>query len=831
MKTMHFDISELLILYDIISFSFSEQKDDLMGEMVEKSTRLLGAQRLAIIENEDKQQKSLKYWGLQETQEIWNGLEKRKENSFLYPLAKGKLGLLYIEQDGPLSPRDKRLYTIFAQRVEEILSLINTEKKLKRSEREKAVILDGISELIVFQDKRNRILWVNRAAAESVKQKPEQLVGRACYEVWQQRSEPCENCPVIRALKTGQPQEGTMSSYDGRFWYIRSYPIKGENGDIEGVVEVITDVTKRIEAEEALQASQKTLQMVFNNVNDAIFIHEADGTIIDVNDKVLEMYNVSSKEEAVKLSILDDYSSPDNPLDQLPHLWKKVMAGESQLFEWKAKRPKDGTFFDVEVFLNKLDLGKRKAILATVRDITARKQEEKLLRNLFVYSPIGMYVVRHGKFLLVNSQFERYTGYTQEELLGTDALSLIVPEERNMVKRNAVMMLKGKRSLPYEFKIVNKNGETRWVVETVTSIRYQGERATLGSIMDATERKKMEEQLKYLSFHDKLTGLYNRAYFEEELKRLDIARQLPLSIIMGDVNGLKLVNDVFGHHKGDKLLINIAKVLRNNCRREDILCRWGGDEFAILLPKTDRKFAEKICVRIRNACCEAEKEPIPLSISLGTATKEEVDQDVWKVIKKAEDRMYRRKFLESKSTRSSVINFLQESLSEKTNETEKHVQRLKEYSLEMGRVLELPINELDKLVLLSSLHDIGKIAIPNNILEKPGKLTPEEWKTMKKHCEIGYRIVQSIPELAHIAEEILSHHERWDGTGYPRGLKGEEIPLLARILAIVDAYDVMINGRNYKKAVSQQEAIKELRRCAGSQFDPKLVEIFISLLK
>lgn len=260
------------------------------------------------------------------------------------------------------------------------------------------------------------------------------------------------------------------------------------------------------------------------------------------------------------------------------------------------------------------------------------------------------------------------------------------------------------------------------------------------------------------------------------------------------------------------------------------MARWGGDEFAILLPRTPKNVVIEVCNRIKEACKEAKKDPIQLSIALGAATKEEPGQDIQEILKEAEDRMYRHKLFRSKSVRSSIISSLTKTLQEKTHETEEHARHVQELALQLGRKLELSDNQLDELALLAALHDIGKIAIPNSILMKQDMLTEDEWEIIKKHTEIGFRIAQSSPELAHIADAILSHHERWDGAGYPRGLKGEEIPLNSRIIAIVDAYDVMTRGRIYKKAISRQEALEELNRCAGSQFDPKLVKLFTDLV-
>jgi len=364
-----------------------------------------------------------------------------------------------------------------------------------------------------------------------------------------------------------------------------------------------------------------------------------------------------------------------------------------------------------------------------------------------------------------------------------------------------------------------------WTKNDITLLKLLGE-----ILANALERKEAEKEIKDLSLKDNLTGLYNRAYFEEEIKRLNTKRQFPLSIIMGDVNSLKVINDTFGPREGDKLLKKIARIIKSCCREEDIVARWGGDEFSILLPKTTEDDAEEILNRIRDVCFKTSDQKIPVSISLGTSTKKNYDYDIKMTVKEAEDWMYRRKLLEIRSISSSIISSLERTLQEKSYETEEHASRLKDMALVLGKSLKLSENKLNELILLSALHDIGKIAIPDDILMKKGKLTRKEWGIVKRHPEIGFNITASSPQLVPIADAVLSHHEWWDGSGYPRGLKGEDIPLVSRIISIVDSYDVMTHNRCYQKAISKKKAMKELERYAGIQFDPSLVKIFLQIL-
>jgi diguanylate cyclase (GGDEF)-like protein len=297
------------------------------------------------------------------------------------------------------------------------------------------------------------------------------------------------------------------------------------------------------------------------------------------------------------------------------------------------------------------------------------------------------------------------------------------------------------------------------------------------------------------------------------------------------VNGLKLINDAFGHQEGDKVIIQVAKILKESCRKEDVIARWGGDEFSIFLPRTSYGVTSEVIDRIKTACCRASRGPVKFSIALGAGTKDDPSQDIQKILREAEERMYRNKLLESRSVRNSIISSLRRTLFEKSHETEEHTHRLQQLSLQFGLSLGLTDGEMDDLALLATLHDLGKIAIPEGIILEPGNLSREEWELIWKHPEVGYRIARSSPELAPIAEAILSHHEWWDGSGYPRGLEGEDIPLISRIIAIVDAYDVMTYGRLYKKPLSRQETLQQLQKNAGTQFDPNLIDIFIKIIE
>ena len=454
------------------------------------------------------------------------------------------------------------------------------------------------------------------------------------------------------------------------------------------------------------------------------------------------------------------------------------------------------------------------------------KRVQSLLKN-----SVSIIVIfdNKGNYIDASHSAAELLGLKKEELIGKN-FKKIIPEYKAEDFMNTITTInKTKQPLHKEDTLI-VDGEERIYESIIFPIKQKEDEVVLfGSIAnDITEKKEKEKEIIYLNFHDHLTGLYNRRFFEEELKRLDVERNLPLSIITIDVNGLKLINDTFGHNKGDETLIKSAKAIKNSLRADEIAARMGGDEFSIILTKCDESQANSVVKRIKeNIEKESEKE-IPFSLAIGAYTKTRSKEDISNILKNAESKMYTNKIFSDQSRRREAVLTILSTLHEKHQREEKHSKRVSQLAYSLGKGLEIKGDKLDKLKTAGLLHDIGKIAIDYSIIEKEGSLSDKEYKEIKKHPEMGYRILNSSMEYQDIAKIVLYHHEKIDGSGYPKGIKGNEIPIESKIISIVDAYDAMTSSRPYRpKGMSSEKAAQIIKENLGTQFDFEIGSFFI----
>ena len=508
----------------------------------------------------------------------------------------------------------------------------------------------------------------------------------------------------------------------------------------------------------------------------------------------------------------------DNKLKQIEELTAKLLAATKELAYQNEEKDK------------------RAAELVVLKD--SLFNEKQLLEKTLISIGDGVISTDKNKnIIFLNNVAQSVTGWTQKEALGKSVYEVfnIMNEfsrkrEEDIVKK---VMVTGKIHLLANHTILTNKYGVEVLIEDSAAPVLNEKGKTIGVVIvfrDYTEKWERLKKIEHLSFYDEITGLYNRRFYEEELKRLDTKRNLPLSLVMGDVNGLKLINDSFGHEVGDELLKKAAKAISKACRTDDIAARLGGDEFIIILPNSSADDSAKVVERIHDYLKMEKVQGLDISISFGIETKTDVGQDINDIFKNTEDHMYRHKIYESSSMRRGTIDLITNTLFAKNGRELIHSNNVSALAEALAEYMGFSGDDVNLMRLAGLMHDIGKIGISDSILNKDGKLTADEYNEIKKHPEIGYRILSSVNEFSEIADFVLEHHEKWDGTGYPQGLKGEDITIQARMITVCDAFDAMLTLRTYRDVVSREDAISEIKKCAGSQFDPAIAESFTNMI-
>lgn len=575
---------------------------------------------------------------------------------------------------------------------------------------------------------------------------------------------------------------------------------------------------------------KRRYETLFENMKEGVALHEiildkdgkpSDYRFVEVNPSFEEATGLLAKDilgRTVKevLPITEDIW-----IEKYGHV---ALTGEGTSFENFSSAL--NKYFFVSVFSPKKHFFVTVFSDVTVQVIAKQKAENERALLETTLKSIGEGVISSDKnncVDLMNQVAEILTGWSFDEAKGRKLEDVLRIDSDEIDKEEV--------SSHYQW-LLRKDGSRLPVDFTEAPIvdNYGKDNGKVVVFRDYSERKQRIERIRYLSYHDQLTALYNRHFFEEELKRLDYKRNLPLSLVMLDVNGLKLTNDAFGHQAGDALLVSVAEAIGNATRKDEIIARIGGDEFVVLLPKTDQSEADAFVSRVQKQIEEKSKASMAtdnriVSVSIGSATKDKMEILIEDIFAEAEQRMYRQKLIESKKMRNDTINVIMTTLN-KTNLMErKHSEQVGRLTSFIGEKLGLDNEQVTELEIAGKLHDIGKINISTDILYKEGPLNIAEYDEIKRHSEIGYHILRSVDEYKDMADYILCHHEWVDGKGYPRGFSENEIPLQARIIAVADAIEAMVSDRPYRKARTLDVALQELEKHAGTQFDPIIVSI------
>jgi len=644
-------------------------------------------------------------------------------------------------------------------------------------------------------------------------------------------------------VKTGKDAEKEFNiiSDDGTMKVLKTYGrIVRENEEITKIIGATVEITEIKQVQAQILAEKNKLHEYLDIAGVILVVIDNNGIVKMINKKGCEVLGYKEKDilgkswidkfipQYMKANIAEIHrnnvfdSSKYQEEVENPIVNSK---GEERMIHWK-----NTIIMDADgIIIGSLSSGddvtdKRKMEKALEESEASLKKAEIMTRSGHFERDLKTNVSKwsDGMYILLGYDPQSFEVNSKNDSL------LLTPASIKKMEKSFHKAMRGNKKFEIEIEAVTKDKEIlvllmKAIIETdgKTPVKL------ISTCQDITGRKEHLEHIEYISYHDQLTGLYNRRFLEEEFRRLDVQRNYPFAIIMADVNGLKLANDTFGHAEGDQMLINAAEVLKQAVRKDDIIARIGGDEFMILLPRIEQAHVDKIMGRILEFSKAFQTTMLPLSVALGSATKEEqgVSQD--ELFKKAEDNMYRSKLHDVASRRNEAIQIISDTLYEKNKREEAHSERVSQICVMLGTAVGLTRPELNELKTLGLMHDIGKIAVKEELLNKSSALTPEEFENIKKHPESGFRILSTSNDMADLAEYVLSHHERWDGKGYPRGLAGEDIPFMARIISIAEAYDAMTSKAPYKRPLPHSKAYLEVRKNSGTQFDPVLAKLFL----
>jgi diguanylate cyclase (GGDEF)-like protein/PAS domain S-box-containing protein/putative nucleotidyltransferase with HDIG domain len=764
---------------------------------------------------------------------------KHKDGHWVWILDKGKV----VEWDKDGTPLLMMGSHIDISLVKNLTQLLEKEKDLFE------LILNSTLEAIYGTDIDGMCTFVNQSFLDYFGYTDsDEIIGKNMHDLIHHKNENGTkildtDCEFTKALH----EEKFLRKKD-TVWHKDGSPLivehimnpQMENNKIVGAVYTVKDLTIYEQYEKEIKFEQQLSQTYLNLLNVMVLALDSDGNITLINNKGCEVLGLS-KFDIIGKNWFDQFI-PNTIFKEVKHIFKAVFDGSSEF----------ALHYENEIITASGEIryiswnntiihdinGNVKSVLCAGEDIT----ESKRVRDELIHSQanlnLAQSVANVGSWDLDLSNRKLWISKQTSEILEVEAqegfidhqqiLDILDTNSANLLTQAIDNLVRDLKPFDIIQSFTTKNGNMKYINARAIIFTNQNEVPTkvIGVILDITDSKIAEEKLIRAANFDFLTGLHNRRYYESHLPKLDIEENYPITLIMADINGLKLINDAFGHVAGDDLLISAAKIIYNECLPHYLVARIGGDEFVIVATNTGQEEADDLINRINILASKVVINSIPLSISFGYMTKTKQYEDINNVFQGAEDMMYREKLLQIPSTRSSAIEAILNTLYEKDVTSEEHSRRVSQLSEKLAIAAKLSRQDVAEVKTAGLLHDIGKIIIPSAVLNKIGVLNSQEYDVIKTHCEIGYRILHSSQHMRDVSKIVLAHHEHYDGSGYPLGIKGEEIPLKARIISIADSFDAMTSPRTYRKLFSDKEALQEIIDCSGKDFDPELVVIF-----
>lgn len=757
--------------------------------------------------------------------------------------------------------------------------LAEKSREIENSRKRLQAFLEASGDFAYLKDEKFRYIYANSGAERIHDISAEALLGKDDYAIADADFADGRRRADLEALAAGVPTQSNLL-HKGRLYRVTKFPVPLSDGKT-GIGTYARDVTEEAHAERCAQMESRRLQILSSVVERSFqdareqFAYVLEEAVTLTNSRYGFIFFYDDKSASLESAMISENARRDSGLESFPEnfgtqsggVWadavrtrKPVVMNDFAAPNSRRQGYPEGhleirRFLSVPVIIDEkivaavglankedpyedTDIYELRLLMTGVwNDVRRREallrlnyERARYLQTLVSIGDGVMVTDADGKIEILNNIAENLTGWKTEEVVGRhfrDVFNLRFTQPPFLNPVSEALRTGAVTTMAQGTVLVARDGIERALEDSAAPIRDDAGKIE-GVVLvfrDVTQKKAQMEKITYLSFHDALTGLYNRGYLTEAYARLDADKEsLPLSVVMGDLNSLKLTNDIFGHAAGDLLLEKIANVFQRAARPGDIVGRWGGDEFVALLPRTDSAGAAEFVARVKESFAREHVKAIRGSISMGYASKTNPKENAQVVFAMAEDAMYTAKAFEHDDAYRSTVAELIKSLHRTYAPEKAHSNAVRALSARVAEAMGLPAEDVRKTSDAGYLHDIGKIALDASALDESHPLTSIEWNEMRRHPIVGYRILNTFDDTVDIAEPVLSHHERWDGGGYPRGLKGDEIPLLARIIAVAEAYDRVRRNGEDGKLLDPETALDELRANAGSQFDPAVVE-------
>ena len=619
----------------------------------------------------------------------------------------------------------------------------------------------------------------------------------------------------------------------------RGIAIRDVNGKAIRMVGVHTDITNLKQKEAALiemENEKRTSELIIANKKLAFQIEENEKLAAELifANKELALQNKAKEKRAAELIIANNELAFQNKAKE-KRAAELIIANKELAFQNKAKEKRAAELIiaNKELAFQSEEKEKRAAelIIANKELAIQNKAKEKRAAELNIANK-ELAVQNRAKekraaeLIIANKELAFQSEEKEKRAAELNIANKELAVQNKAKEKRAAELIIANKELAVQSEEKEKRAAELIIANKELAYQNKEKKKRAAELIIANRKITIEnEKNEYLGQHDYLTNLYNRRYL---VNAFNSKGYFSYGLMMIDINGLKLINDAYGHVRGDEAIRRIANLLMSVFEKDDIVARIGGDEFAILAPhKSDMQlqdYKDKLILLSQ----DIKIEKIPVSLAIGYEILNENDKDIDELLSKAEKQLYRHKITVGGSIRNHAIQAILSTLTEKYKEEKMHSERVSQLCKEIGTELGLSKEEVDVLELAGMYHDIGKISIPDAILNKPDKLTDEEYEIIKTHTQIGYQILRAADEYSGLAEYALSHHERWDGRGYPKGLKGEEIPLFSRIINVADSFEAMTADRPYRKGMSIVDAGLEIKNCSGRQFDPGISNLFLT---